>query len=276
MTLPRSRLFMVRGSISGADAPSVTVVCQRPPGLSMLLACFMLMKCLTECSPFVLALNAASRLPASSCGWVIDESSDPKLAVMAKLPLSVRLFPDAAGTPDEASSASSTKTLAAPPGPQPVTPGAEKVVSTALTSLSVRTMSSGWTVGTGSFAKVIVVPGVPCNCGCSTTGNASVPMEQLLPSSGLISWNFTACVQVKRSKSLIGPTCWARANTWLSAGLAAACWQMFSTVATLLGQPSAVVRLSGIRSGLVDKIADGPASGGTAGAGKKLASSGGI
>src|SRR5215469_14542739 len=271
MTLPRSRLFMVRGSISGADAPSVTVVCQRPPGLSMLLACFMLMKCLTECSPFVLALNAASRLLASSCGWVIDESSDPKLAVMAKLPLSVRLL-----VPDAASSASSTKTLAAPPGPQPVTPGAEKVVSTALTSLSVRTMSSGWTAGTGSFAKVIVVPGVPCNCGCSTTGNASVPMEQLLPSSGLISLNFSACVQVKRSKSLIGPTCWARANTWLSAGLAAACWQMFSTVALLLGQPSAVVRLSGIRSGLVDKIADGPASGATAGDGKKLTSSGGI
>src|SRR5690349_606691 len=114
------------------------------------------------------------------------------------------------------------------------------------------------------------------SCGCSTTGNASVPMEQLPPSSGLISWNFTACVQVNRSKSLILPTCCASANTWLSAGLAAACWQMFCTVELLLGQPSAVVRLSGIRSGLVDKIADSPASGGTTGDGKKLTSSGGV
>src|SRR5215472_3355000 len=182
MTLPRSRLFMVRGSISGADAPSVTVVCQRPPGLSMLLACFMLMKCLTECSPFVLALNAASRLLASSCGWVIDESSDPKLAVMAKLPVSVRLLvPDAAGRPLEASSASSTKTLAAPPGPQPVTPGAEKVLSLATAPLSARTAVSGWTVGAGSCSNWIDPPGPRERLGLTTTGVLSDPMKQLLP-----------------------------------------------------------------------------------------------
>ena len=58
------------------------------------------MKCLTECSPLVLALNAASRLLASSCGWVSDESSDVKLAPRAKLPVSVRLLtPGAAGRP---------------------------------------------------------------------------------------------------------------------------------------------------------------------------------
>src|SRR5215469_6868590 len=38
MARPRSRLFMVRGSISGADAPSVTALCQKPPGLNMRLA----------------------------------------------------------------------------------------------------------------------------------------------------------------------------------------------------------------------------------------------
>src|SRR5215470_2745017 len=100
------------------------------------------------------------------------------------------------------------------------------------------------------------------------TGASGVPMVQLLPSSGLISLKITGCVQVKRRKFVIGPTSWASAKTWLSAGLAAACWQMFSTVALLLGQPSSVVRLPGIRSGLVDRIADGPASGDTVGRGK--------
>src|SRR5215469_11091952 len=119
---------MVRGSISVADAPSVTAVFQ-PPWLSRLWNSLMLIRCLTECSPLVLAWNAASRSPASSCGWVSDESSDAVVAPTSKLPVSVRLFPDAAGSPLEASSASSTETSATPPGPQPMTPGAEKVVS---------------------------------------------------------------------------------------------------------------------------------------------------
>src|ERR1700722_7012720 len=37
---------------------------------------------------------------------------------------------------------------------------------------------------------------------------------------------------------------------------------MFSTALTVLGQPSAVVRLSGMTSGWVDTIADTPAGGG--------------
>src|SRR5262249_36582546 len=98
---------MARGSISGAAALSVTAAFQ-PPGLSRLLSLLMVIRCLTECSPLVLALNAASRPAASSCGWVSDESSDVLLAPMRKVPLSVRLFPQAVGRPAEASIASST------------------------------------------------------------------------------------------------------------------------------------------------------------------------
>jgi hypothetical protein len=53
-----------------------------------------------------------------------------KQTARENVPLSVRLLlPEAAGRPAEVSIASSTAMLAEPPGPQPVTPGAEKVVS---------------------------------------------------------------------------------------------------------------------------------------------------
>src|SRR5262252_513015 len=77
----------------------------------------------------VLSLNADSRMAASSCGWGSAESLDALQAAMSKAPARVRLFPDAAGSPAAALSASSTAMLATPPGPQPVAPGAEKVVS---------------------------------------------------------------------------------------------------------------------------------------------------
>jgi hypothetical protein len=72
----------------------------------------------------LLAANAFSRMFA----WffVLKQSAMPKV------PLSVRLLtPDAAGRPAPASSAWSTGMFLAPPGPQPVTPGAVNVVSLA-------------------------------------------------------------------------------------------------------------------------------------------------
>src|SRR5262249_54748127 len=61
----------------------------QPPTRSMLLNLLMVSWCLTECSPLVLALNAASSWLASSCGVGNDESSDVSVKAMRKLPLSV-------------------------------------------------------------------------------------------------------------------------------------------------------------------------------------------
>src|SRR5215469_6461263 len=238
-----------------------------------LLSLLMVIRCLTECSPLVLALNAASRLLAASCGWVSAESSGPKLTPREKVPVSVRLFaPDAEGSPAPVLSAVSTASSAAPPGPQPTTPGAEKVLSLATAPLSARTSLSGWTAGAGSSVKETVPPGPRDSCGLSTIGFWSVPMWQLLPSSGLISWNFTGCVQVKRLKLVSAPASWASAKTWLyTPPRAWAVLQMLRTVGSVaVAQPSAVVRLCGIRSGLVDSTADSPASGGYAGTGKPV------
>ena len=70
---------------------------------------------------------------------------------MAKLPLSVRLLiPDAEGRPVPASSAESIEMFAAPPGPQPVTPGAVKVVSVAMALVIWRTAVFGCLTGFGS------------------------------------------------------------------------------------------------------------------------------
>ena len=94
----------------------------------------------------VLALIADSRIFA----WLLSL----KQSARKKLPLRVRVFPDAAGRPDEASSAWSTAMLAAPPGPQPVTPGAAKVVSVAVAFLIAKTPVSGWSFGCGSCSMM--------------------------------------------------------------------------------------------------------------------------
>ena len=86
-----------------------------------------------------------------------------------------------------------------------MTPGAEKVVSLATALVSVRTKVSGWTVGTGSVSCWSWPPGPRERLGLSTIGTSSDPIEQLLPSSGLISWNFTGCVQLRRAKFEIWP-----------------------------------------------------------------------
>lgn len=98
------------------------------------------------------ALNAASMSAAGSCGCGSNWSDAASLSERRNWPLSVRLFPDAAGRPDEAFNASSTAMSLAPPGPQPVTPGAEKVVSLAEAPVIPMTAWSGWTVGCGSFS----------------------------------------------------------------------------------------------------------------------------
>ena len=68
-----------------------------------------------------------------------------------KVPLSERLLmPDAAGRPAEVSIASSTAMLATPPGPQPMTAGAKKVLSLAVADVMSRTSVSGCLAGFGS------------------------------------------------------------------------------------------------------------------------------
>ncbi len=174
---------------------------------------------------------------------------------------SVRLLaPDAAGRPLEASSAASTAMFFTPPGPQPLTPGAENVVSLAVDWVA-RTKVSGCIFGCGS---VSCDPLPRVSVGLSTTGSPIVPMVQLLPSSGLISLNITGCVQLRRLKFVIGPASSASAYTSrYRPPKFCAFTHRFSTTWLLLGQPSAVVRLSGIRSGLVVSMADTPAGGGT-------------
>jgi hypothetical protein len=80
----------------------------------------------------------------------------------------------------------------------------------------------------------------------------------------LISLNLIRWVQVSTPKFVICPADWASAYTSRSFPPKCTAWlQTFLTTGSVaVEQPSAVVRLSGIRSGLVTSIADRPAGGG--------------
>src|SRR5260370_5105959 len=100
--------------------------------------------------------------------------------------------------------------------------------------------------------------------GLTTTGWLLFPTKQLLPSSGLISLNLIRWVHVVSPKFVSCPAVWASANTSRNfppkfIAFVQRAWTFGSVV---VEQPSAVVRLSGIRSGLVTSIADRPAGGG--------------
>src|SRR5215472_11793857 len=134
-----------------------------------------------------------------------------KQTAREKVPSSVRLFtPEAEGRPSEVSIASSTAMLAEPPGPQPVTPGAVKVVSVAEAFSILRTPVSGWILGCGSRSTT----SVPVSEGLVTTGLSSEPMKQELPSSGLINWNFTGCVHEVSAKFVMSPADVAKAYSF--------------------------------------------------------------
>ena len=143
----------VRGSISGADAPSVSAVAgYLSPSQCRSANEIWRPACGLGAEVPTLAVNADNRIWALFCGWGSDESCPALVAAMPKAPVSVRLFvPAAAGRPAEASIASSTAMLASPPGPQPVTPGAVKVLSLAVAFVRSRTAVSGCSAGFGSF-----------------------------------------------------------------------------------------------------------------------------